>query len=52
MRNAINCFAPKGGGWLRTGDIIEIMDNGEITVVDRKEGDHHYRWRQEHRALR
>src|SRR5882672_10513424 len=24
------------GGWLRTGDIIEIMDNGEITVVDRK----------------
>jgi long-chain acyl-CoA synthetase len=24
------------GGWLRTGDIVEIMDNGEITVVDRK----------------
>ena len=23
-------------GWLRTGDIIEIMDDGEITVVDRK----------------
>ena len=23
-------------GWLRTGDIVEIMDNGEITVVDRK----------------
>lgn len=23
-------------GWLRSGDIIEIMDNGEITVVDRK----------------
>jgi long-chain acyl-CoA synthetase len=24
------------GGWLRTGDIIEVMDNGEIMVVDRK----------------
>ena len=24
------------GGWLRTGDIIDILDNGEITVVDRK----------------
>jgi long-chain acyl-CoA synthetase len=24
------------GGWLRTGDIIEVMDNGEIAVVDRK----------------
>jgi long-chain acyl-CoA synthetase len=24
------------GGWLRTGDIVEIMDNGEIAVVDRK----------------
>jgi long-chain acyl-CoA synthetase len=24
------------GGWLRTGDIIDIMDNGEIAVVDRK----------------
>ncbi|WP_461331371.1 hypothetical protein [Bradyrhizobium elkanii] len=24
------------GGWLRTGDIIEILDNGEIAVVDRK----------------
>ena len=24
------------GGWLRTGDIVEVMDNGEITVVDRK----------------
>jgi long-chain acyl-CoA synthetase len=24
------------GGWLRTGDIVEIMDNGEVTVVDRK----------------
>lgn len=24
------------GGWLRTGDIVDIMDNGEITVVDRK----------------
>ena len=24
------------GGWLRSGDIIDIMDNGEITVVDRK----------------
>ncbi len=23
-------------GWLRTGDIVDIMDNGEITVVDRK----------------
>jgi long-chain acyl-CoA synthetase len=23
-------------GWLRTGDIVEVMDNGEITVVDRK----------------
>ena len=23
-------------GWLRTGDIVEMMDNGEITVVDRK----------------
>jgi long-chain acyl-CoA synthetase len=24
------------GGWLRTGDIVDVMDNGEITVVDRK----------------
>jgi long-chain acyl-CoA synthetase len=24
------------GGWLRTGDIVELMDNGEIAVVDRK----------------
>lgn len=24
------------GGWLRTGDIIDIVDNGEIAVVDRK----------------
>jgi long-chain acyl-CoA synthetase len=24
------------GGWLRTGDIIDILDNGEIAVVDRK----------------
>jgi long-chain acyl-CoA synthetase len=24
------------GGWLRTGDIVEVLDNGEITVVDRK----------------
>lgn len=24
------------GGWLRTGDIVEVIDNGEITVVDRK----------------
>ena len=24
------------GGWLRTGDIIEVMDNGEIAVIDRK----------------
>ncbi len=23
-------------GWLRTGDVVDIMDNGEITVVDRK----------------
>ncbi|HEX7563382.1 MAG TPA: AMP-binding protein [Bradyrhizobium sp.] len=23
-------------GWLRSGDIIEVMDNGEIAVVDRK----------------
>jgi long-chain acyl-CoA synthetase len=23
-------------GWLSTGDIVEIIDNGEITVVDRK----------------
>ncbi|WP_454629908.1 AMP-dependent synthetase/ligase [Bradyrhizobium cenepequi] len=23
-------------GWLRTGDIVEVIDNGEITVVDRK----------------
>ena len=23
-------------GWLRTGDIVEVMDNGEIAVVDRK----------------
>jgi long-chain acyl-CoA synthetase len=24
------------GGWLRSGDIVDIMDNSEITVVDRK----------------
>ena len=24
------------GGWLRSGDIIDVLDNGEITVVDRK----------------
>jgi long-chain acyl-CoA synthetase len=24
------------GGWLRTGDIVEFEDNGEIRVVDRK----------------
>jgi len=23
-------------GWLSTGDIVEVLDNGEITVVDRK----------------
>ena len=23
-------------GWLRTGDIVEVLDNGEISVVDRK----------------
>jgi long-chain acyl-CoA synthetase len=23
-------------GWLRTGDIVEVLDNGEVTVVDRK----------------
>ena len=23
-------------GWLATGDIVEVLDNGEITVVDRK----------------
>ncbi|MDI4232898.1 AMP-binding protein [Bradyrhizobium sp. Arg237L] len=23
-------------GWLRTGDIVEILDNGEIAVIDRK----------------
>jgi len=26
----------EAGGWLRTGDIVEILDNGEIAVVDRK----------------
>ena len=25
-----------GDGWLRTGDIVEVLDNGEIAVVDRK----------------
>ena len=24
------------GGWLRTGDIVEVLENGEIAVVDRK----------------
>ncbi len=23
-------------GWLRTGDVVEVLDNGEIAVVDRK----------------
>ena len=26
----------EAGGWLRTGDIVDILDNGEIAVVDRK----------------
>jgi long-chain acyl-CoA synthetase len=26
----------EAGGWLRTGDIVEVIDNGEIAVVDRK----------------
>ncbi|MGY8635084.1 AMP-binding protein [Bradyrhizobium sp. 14AA] len=26
----------EAGGWLRTGDIVEVLDDGEITVVDRK----------------
>jgi long-chain acyl-CoA synthetase len=26
----------ESGGWLRTGDIVEVMENGEIAVVDRK----------------
>ncbi|WP_083636202.1 AMP-binding protein [Bradyrhizobium sp. AS23.2] len=26
----------EAGGWLRTGDIVEVLDNGEIAVVDRK----------------
>jgi long-chain acyl-CoA synthetase len=26
----------EGGEWLRTGDIVEVLDNGEIAVVDRK----------------
>jgi long-chain acyl-CoA synthetase len=26
----------ESGGWLRTGDIVDILDNGEIAVVDRK----------------
>jgi long-chain acyl-CoA synthetase len=24
------------GGWLRTGDIVDVLDNGEVAVVDRK----------------
>ncbi|MCP4615742.1 MAG: long-chain fatty acid--CoA ligase [Bradyrhizobium sp.] len=24
------------GGWLRTGDIVEVLENGEIAVIDRK----------------
>lgn len=24
------------GGWLRTGDIVEVLDNSEIAVIDRK----------------
>jgi long-chain acyl-CoA synthetase len=23
-------------GWLKSGDIVDVMDNGELTVVDRK----------------
>ncbi|UPJ66793.1 AMP-binding protein [Bradyrhizobium sp. 191] len=26
----------EAGGWLRTGDIVEVLDDGEIAVVDRK----------------
>lgn len=26
----------ESGGWLRTGDIVEVLENGEIAVVDRK----------------
>jgi long-chain acyl-CoA synthetase len=26
----------EAGGWLRTGDIVDLLDNGEIAVVDRK----------------
>lgn len=26
----------EAGGWLRTGDIIDVLDNGEIAVIDRK----------------
>src|SRR6195256_5160730 len=26
----------EAGGWLRTGDIVDILDNGEIAVVDRQ----------------
>ncbi|WP_454644784.1 AMP-dependent synthetase/ligase [Bradyrhizobium liaoningense] len=30
------CASIDPAGWLRTGDIVEVIDNGEIAVVDRK----------------
>ena len=41
----------RAGGWLRTGDIVEVHGQWRDHRGRPQEGDHHHRRRQEHRAV-